>query len=97
MVVTDTNVAARTYRWVKLVDEVRDQGGEVRVLSSMHESGKRLEALGGIAAILTYPIENLDEGIDDGGDLEDGVEDVHDGDNVNGLEGRRDMDEDIDF
>jgi protein pelota len=49
-------------RWVALVDRVRDvEGGEVRVFSSLHESGKRLEGLGGVAAILTYPIEDLDE------------------------------------
>jgi len=63
-------------RWVKLVDQVRDvEGGEVRVLSSLHESGKRLEGLGNVAAILTYPLEDLDEddGEDTGGvDGEDG-------------------------
>ncbi len=49
-------------RWVRLVDRVRDvEGGEVRVLSSEHESGKRLDGLGGIAAILTFPLEDLDE------------------------------------
>lgn len=47
--------------YVGLVDEVKAQGGEVRVLSSMHESGKRLENLSGIAVMLTYPIDNLDE------------------------------------
>ena len=53
-------------RWVSLVDQVRDlEGGEVRVLSSEHESGKRLEGLGGIAAILTFPLDDLDEGDDD--------------------------------
>jgi protein pelota len=58
------NVAERR-RWVKLVDRVREvEGGEVRVFSSLHESGKRLEGLGSIAAILTYPIEDLDE-VDD--------------------------------
>jgi len=36
-------------------------------LSSDHESGQRLDALGGIAAILTYPIYDLDE--DDDGSL----------------------------
>ncbi|KAJ5661047.1 eRF1 domain 3 [Penicillium longicatenatum] len=50
-------------RWVGLVDRVRDvEGGEVRILSSDHESGKRLEGLGGIAALLTFPI--CDEGFD---------------------------------
>jgi protein pelota len=48
-------------RWVRLVDKVREEGGEARVLSSDHESGKRLEGLGGIAAILTFPLEDLDE------------------------------------
>jgi protein pelota len=55
------NVAERR-RWVALVDRVREvEGGEVRVFSSLHESGKRLEGLGNVAAILTYPIEDLDE------------------------------------
>ncbi|RFU35156.1 hypothetical protein B7463_g1252, partial [Scytalidium lignicola] len=54
-------------RWVKLVDQVREEGGEARVLSSDHESGKRLEGLGGIAAILTFPIEDLDEDEDNEG------------------------------
>jgi protein pelota len=48
-------------RWVKLVDQVREiEGGEVRVLSSDHESGRRLEGLGGIAAILTFPIDDME-------------------------------------
>lgn len=48
-------------RWVSLVDKVREGGGEARILSSDHESGKRLEGLGGIAAILTFPLMDLDE------------------------------------
>ncbi|KAK5942764.1 Translation factor pelota [Knufia obscura] len=49
-------------RWVSLVDRVRDiEGGEVRILSSDHESGRRLDGLGGIAAILTFPIEDMDD------------------------------------
>lgn len=54
---------AERKRWVSLVDRVRDvEGGEVRILSSDHESGKRLEGLGGIAALLTFPVieEELD-------------------------------------
>ncbi|KAK3073460.1 Translation factor pelota [Teratosphaeriaceae sp. CCFEE 6253] len=88
-------------RWVTLVDEVRAQGGEVRVLSSMHESGKRLESLGGIAVILTYPIEDLDE-LGEGEVEEDEPDDLHDGsvnghDAHHGVEGRVDHEEDIDF
>jgi protein pelota len=49
-------------RWVRLVDTVKDEmGGEVRILSSDHESGKRLEALSGIAAILIFPIQEADD------------------------------------
>ena len=48
-------------RWVRLVDRVRDvEGGEVRVLSSEHESGKKLDGLGGVAAVLTFPLDDLD-------------------------------------
>lgn len=48
---------AERKRWVSLVDRVRDvEGGDVRILSSDHESGKRLEGLGGIAALLTFPL-----------------------------------------
>lgn len=53
-------------QWVRLVDRVRDtEGGEVRVLSGTHESGKVLEGLGGIAAILTFPLEDLDSDDDE--------------------------------
>lgn len=49
-------------RWVSLVERVRqEEGGEVRVLSSAHESGKKLEGLGDIGAILTFPLPDLDE------------------------------------
>ncbi|KAF9885740.1 Translation factor pelota [Aspergillus nanangensis] len=54
---------AERKRWVSLVDRVRDvEGGEVRVLSSDHESGRRLDGLGGVAALLTFPIieEDMD-------------------------------------
>lgn len=48
-------------RYVAMVDKVRADGGVARILSSDHESGQRLDALGGIAAVLTYPIHDLDE------------------------------------
>ncbi|KAL2123748.1 hypothetical protein VTJ04DRAFT_113 [Mycothermus thermophilus] len=48
-------------KYVAIVDKVKADGGEVRLLSSDHESGKRLDALGGIAALLTYPMYDLDE------------------------------------
>ncbi|CAI6334551.1 unnamed protein product [Periconia digitata] len=67
-------------RWVGLVERVKEvEGGEVRVLSSLHESGKRLEALGNVAAILTYPVEDLDESDDEG-------EEIRNAGGVNGAE-----------
>ena len=67
------DVATRR-RWVRLVDRVREQeGGEVRVLSSDHESGRRLQGLGGIAAILTFPIDEIDSGGDES-DVDNGSE-----------------------
>jgi protein pelota len=51
-------------KWVGIKEEVERQGGEVMVLSSIHESGVRLDALGGVAAILTYPLADLDEDSD---------------------------------
>jgi protein pelota len=67
-------------RYVAMVDKVREDGGDARILSSDHESGKRLDALGGIAAILTYPIHDLDDedegenqGEEPGADAPDGM------------------------
>ncbi|KAI6085525.1 hypothetical protein F4821DRAFT_148156 [Hypoxylon rubiginosum] len=54
-------------RYVAMVDKVKEDGGESRILSSDHESGQRLDALGGIAAILTYPMLDLDEDEDEVG------------------------------
>lgn len=63
-------------RWVSLVDRVRDvEGGEVRVLSSDHESGKRLDGLGGVAALLTFAILEEDEDDDsEEGEAGEGLE-----------------------
>lgn len=52
---------AERKQWVSLVDRVRDvEGGEVRILSSAHESGKRLDGLGGIASLCTFPLPEED-------------------------------------
>lgn len=47
----------RRKKFVKLVEEVRAQGGEVAIFSSMHESGRQLNGLTGIAAVLTWPMD----------------------------------------
>ena len=61
-----SQAVAERKRWVSLVDRVKEvEGGEVRIFSSLHESGRRLEGLGNVAAMLTFPIEDLDESSDD--------------------------------
>ncbi len=47
-------------RYIDLVDSVKFSGGEVRLFSSMHASGERLGQLTGIAAILRFPMPDLD-------------------------------------
>uniref|UniRef100_A0AAY3ZT66 Protein pelota homolog n=1 Tax=Denticeps clupeoides TaxID=299321 RepID=A0AAY3ZT66_9TELE len=53
-------VATRS-RYVRLVDSVRDNGGTVRIFSSLHVSGEQLNQLSGVAAILRFPIAGLSE------------------------------------
>ena len=48
-------------KFVRIVEEVRKMGGEALVLSSIHESGRRLDGLGGVAAVLSFPLLGLDE------------------------------------
>ncbi|KAF1816228.1 hypothetical protein P152DRAFT_478799 [Eremomyces bilateralis CBS 781.70] len=52
---------AERKRWVVLVEGCREQGAECRVVSSAHEVGRRLEALGGVAAILAWGVDGLDQ------------------------------------
>ncbi|XP_056002994.1 protein pelota-like isoform X2 [Ostrea edulis] len=59
------NIAQRK-RYVKIVDTVKDCGGEVKIFSSMHISGEQLGLLSGIAAILRFPVpDDEDEDSDD--------------------------------
>lgn len=53
-------------KYVALVDKVKSDGGEARILSSEHESGNRLKMMGDVAAILNYPMMDLDDAEPDG-------------------------------
>lgn len=44
-----------------LSNTVREDGGEIRVVSDCHVCGQRLSKIGGIVAILTFPVFGLDE------------------------------------
>ncbi|EEB09105.1 translation release factor eRF1 family protein [Schizosaccharomyces japonicus yFS275] len=58
------DIATRKH-WVKMVENVKQAGGTVYKFSSLHESGKQLDQLSGIAAILSYPVEiEVDEDSD---------------------------------
>jgi len=48
-------------KYVQLVESVRENGGQVYVFSSMHMSGQQLQQVSGVAAILRYPLPDLDE------------------------------------
>ncbi|XP_071944987.1 protein pelota homolog isoform X2 [Antedon mediterranea] len=50
-------------RYVCLVEEVRDGGGEVRIFSSQHVSGEQLDLLSGVAAILRFPMPDIEDEI----------------------------------
>lgn len=55
-----SDVALRK-QYVKLVDSVREAGGEVKIFSSMHISGEQLDNLTGVAAILRFPMPELED------------------------------------
>lgn len=48
-------------RYVKLVDSVREFGGEVKIFSSLHVSGEQLDQLTGVAALLRFPMPELED------------------------------------
>lgn len=54
LLVLDTKV--RTSQADKLIKSVESAKGEFHIVSSMHEAGRRLASLGGVAAILRYKI-----------------------------------------
>ena len=48
-------------KYEKLVEDVRGAGGTAFVLSSGHGSGVQLEQLSGLAAILRFPLPDLED------------------------------------
>ena len=53
-------VAARM-RWGRAVEDVEAAGGAAHIFSAMHESGKALAQLSGVAAVLRYGMPELEE------------------------------------
>ncbi|KAG5414155.1 hypothetical protein IGI04_001722 [Brassica rapa subsp. trilocularis] len=48
-------------KYVDLVESVKDSGGEAFIFSSMHVSGEQLTQLTGIAALLRFPLPDLED------------------------------------
>lgn len=65
-----TDLATRK-RYVKLVESVKDNGGDVRVFSSLHVSGEQLGQLTGVAAILRFPMPDISDDEEDSDESED--------------------------
>ncbi|KAL1819757.1 hypothetical protein DCAR_0416066 [Daucus carota subsp. sativus] len=55
-----SDIATRK-KYVNLVDSVKDSGGTAHIFSSMHVSGEQLAQLTGIAAILRFPLPDLED------------------------------------
>ncbi|KAK6191506.1 hypothetical protein SNE40_003175 [Patella caerulea] len=53
-----SNDVQKRQRYVRLVDSVKENGGEVKIFSSLHVSGEQLGQLTGVAAILRFPMSD---------------------------------------
>lgn len=78
-------------RYVRLVDSVKEYGGDVKIFSSMHISGEQLRNLTGIAAILRFPLPEIEENVDNSDS--EGDEDQLDHQKKNGCCDKNDHDE----
>lgn len=67
LLICDTLFRTRNFsmrkEYVKLVESVKERGGEVYIFSRSHVSGEKLNEISGIAAILRFPfnMDYLDE------------------------------------
>lgn len=55
------NDVAKRKKYAALVESVEGAGGEALIFSSMHVSGEQLNQLSGIAAILRFPLPELED------------------------------------
>nr|GLL27860.1 protein PELOTA 1 [Ipomoea trifida] len=56
----NSDVATRQ-KYANLVKAVKSSGGTTHIFSSMHVSGEQLTLMSGIAAILRFPLPDLDD------------------------------------
>jgi protein pelota len=55
------NNVAKRKKYADLVEGVCEAGGEALLFSSMHVSGEQLNNLSGIAAVLRFPLPELED------------------------------------
>ncbi|KAL6044619.1 Translation factor pelota [Balamuthia mandrillaris] len=81
-----SDIATRK-KYVNLVESVKALGGNVQIFSTLHVSGEQLKQLGGIAAILRFPLPDV-AGMEDEGDEdeEDEEEEDEEGEKVKEVE-----------
>ncbi|CAG9464990.1 unnamed protein product [Pedinophyceae sp. YPF-701] len=56
-----TTVLSRREQYTQLVETVRASGGEALVFSAAHSSGEQLALLSGVAAILRFPMPDIED------------------------------------
>ncbi|KAB7506183.1 Protein pelota [Armadillidium nasatum] len=48
-------------KYVSLVENVKDNGGDVKIFSCLHVSGEQLDQMTGVASILRFPVPEIEE------------------------------------
>jgi len=65
------STVAMRKRYVDLVESVKESNGEVKIFSSLHVSGEQLAQVTGIAAILRFPMPELEDTANTEDDIEE--------------------------
>ncbi|VVT49062.1 uncharacterized protein SAPINGB_P002085 [Magnusiomyces paraingens] len=52
---------AERKEYIAMVEEVKNSGGSVEIFSSLHDAGQQLDDISGIAAILKFPLPELQD------------------------------------
>ena len=73
-------------KYVNIVDKVKENKGQVRIFSSLHVSGEQLMQLTGIAAILRFPMNELEDDELSDSDIESEVSEKQDDKNLETIE-----------
>ena len=58
---------------IQIIKVVKEHGGEVYTLSSIHIAGERINQLSGIAALLRFPVYDLQENEESSEEHEDEI------------------------